>query len=71
MANNDSKSQVAARDEEAIVEPETRRFSIATWNMDHWKRNVNQRRQAWSFLHSGQFSDVALLQECVRPPAGN
>ena len=25
-----------------------RRISIGTWNMDHWKRTVQQRRDAWT-----------------------
>jgi len=43
-----------------------RRFSVVTWNMDHWKRAAQTRRDAWSYL-SGLGCDVALLQECVPP----
>ena len=35
--------------------------------MDHWKRTVQERRAAWSYLASGLRSDIALLQECVAP----
>ena len=45
-----------------------KKFRIATWNMDHWKRSVQQRQDAWEFLRTGDIADVALLQECV-PPA--
>ena len=48
--------------------PETRHLRIATWNMDHWKRSVGQRQDAWEYMRSGDFADVVLLQECV-PPA--
>ena len=53
----------------AAVEPQpaaTRSFSAVTWNMDHWKRTAQQRRDAWSYL-LGLGCDVALLQECVAP----
>lgn len=46
---------------------DSRPFSVATWNMDHWKRTVDQRQEAWAFLQSGLGADVALLQECVPP----
>jgi endonuclease/exonuclease/phosphatase family metal-dependent hydrolase len=45
----------------------SRRISIGTWNMDHWKRTPQQRRDAWSFLQSGSGADVMLLQESVVP----
>jgi hypothetical protein len=35
--------------------------------MDHWKRTVQTRRDAWSYLASGLGADIALLQECVAP----
>jgi hypothetical protein len=41
-------------------------LSVVTWNMDHWKRTAQTRRDAWSYL-SGLGCDVALLQECVPP----
>jgi hypothetical protein len=43
----------------------TKRLRVATWNMDHWKRTVQQRQDAWSYLESA--TDVALLQECSVP----
>ena len=47
--------------------PPVRDLSIATWNMDHWKRTVQARRDAWSYIASDLHTDVALLQECVAP----
>ena len=52
-----------------ISEHKTRRLRIATWNMDHWKRNVGQRQDAWEYMCAGKLAQVVLLQECV-PPAG-
>lgn len=54
----------------AIVEPAThaRRISIGTWNMDHWKRKVDQRAAGWVYLMSKSGTDVMLLQESVIPP---
>lgn len=49
-------------------EVESRPFRIATWNMDHWKRSVSERQDAWAYLRSGRLADVALLQESM-PPA--
>jgi hypothetical protein len=43
-------------------------FRVATWNMDHWKRTPQQRKNAWASLHASGF-DAALLQETV-PPEG-
>ena len=43
-----------------------RPLSLVTWNIDHWKRTAQTRRDAWSYL-SGLGCDVALLQECVPP----
>src|SRR5687767_3838910 len=39
---------------------------VLTWNMDHWKRRLDQREGAWRFLDE-QRSTVALLQE-ANPP---
>ena len=33
--------------------------------MDHWKRSVQQRRDAWEYLRTRAQADVMLLQECV------
>lgn len=41
--------------------------TVATWNMDHWKRTLAARRRAWSLLEELGVS-AALLQETV-PPA--
>ena len=46
---------------------ESRPFRIATWNMDHWKRSVSQRQDAWAYLRSGGLADIALLQESLPP----
>jgi endonuclease/exonuclease/phosphatase family metal-dependent hydrolase len=42
------------------------KVTIATWNMDHWKRTPVQRRGAWARLNDVG-ADVALLQETVPP----
>jgi endonuclease/exonuclease/phosphatase family metal-dependent hydrolase len=55
------------RPQPEIDPPPVRDLSVATWNMDHWKRTVQARRDAWSYLASGLHPDVALLQECVAP----
>ena len=47
--------------------PQWRHISVGTWNMDHWKRTAQQRRDAWSFLQSGAGADVMLLQESIVP----
>ncbi len=39
------------------------RISIATWNMDYWKRNKNQREAAWNYLTQTLALDIALVQE--------
>lgn len=51
-----------------IAEKNTMKISIATWNMDSWKRNQEQRKAAWRYLTETISPDIALLQECV-PPA--
>src|SRR3989442_17306 len=62
-------------DRSALAEPSAeaptvhRRVNIGTWNMDHWKRTAQQRRDAWAFLQSGAGADVMLLQESVLPPS--
>lgn len=43
------------------------KFSIATWNMDYWKRNILQRQAAWEYLTNTISFDIALLQEFVPP----
>ncbi len=40
-------------------------FKIATWNMNHWLRGVDERRAARMFLEAQVRPDVALLQETV------
>lgn len=47
------------------------RFSIGTWNMDHWKRTRLQREKAWEYLLTQSDTDVMLLQESVAPSALN
>lgn len=41
--------------------------SIGTWNMDHWKRSVQQRKDAWEYLESRADADIMLLQESGVP----
>ena len=41
------------------------RVSIATWNMDNWKRNNKQRSNAWIYLTETVCPDIALVQEFV------
>jgi len=67
MANNDLKIGKVATVSGEDAEAETRRLRIATWNMDHWKRNVQQRQDGWTKLRDREIADVALLQECVPP----
>jgi endonuclease/exonuclease/phosphatase family metal-dependent hydrolase len=43
------------------------KLTIATWNMDHWKRTPAQRRAAWQRLQNSDY-DIVLLQETT-PPA--
>lgn len=43
-------------------------ISVATWNMDYWKRNKEQRQAAWAYLTVEIRPDIALLQECMPPP---
>jgi hypothetical protein len=43
------------------------KLTIATWNMDYWKRTPAQRRAAWQRLQNSDY-DIALLQETA-PPA--
>lgn len=43
-------------------------ISVVTWNMDYWKRNKEQRQDAWDYLTDEIRPDIALLQECVPPP---
>ena len=38
-------------------------FSIATWNMDNWKRTKEQRQTAWDYFTKQIQPDIALLQE--------
>ena len=45
-----------------------RRLSIGTWNMDHWKRTLQQREDAWRYFQSPNQVDIMLLQESVPPP---
>lgn len=52
---------------EAADAPTDRSVSIGTWNMDHWRRTAQQRRDGWEFLRSGTGADVMLLQESVVP----
>lgn len=49
------------------VPPQGRKVSIGTWNMDHWKRTVQQRRDAWTYLGSKAGADIMLLQESGVP----
>ncbi len=44
-------------------------ISIATWNMDNWKRTVEQHHKGWRYLLENVAADIMLLQECVPPEA--
>ena len=48
--------------------PDSTFVRVATWNMDYWKRTVEQRERGWALL-AEQNVHVALLQESV-PPRG-
>ena len=58
---------MTAADREIGPEPIERRLSIGTWNMDHWKRTPQQRKDAWEYLQTESKADVMLLQESVAP----
>ena len=47
--------------------PAGRILSVGTWNMDHWKRTLQQRNDALRYLQSENKADVMLLQESVAP----
>ena len=47
--------------------PAERCLSIGTWNMDHWKRTLQQRKDARCYLQKDGGPDVMLLQESVSP----
>ena len=47
------------------------RFSVATWNMDHWKgvlRDRGHTEKAWAYVRA-LGADIVLLQEAVPPPS--
>jgi endonuclease/exonuclease/phosphatase family metal-dependent hydrolase len=48
-----------------VTDEATRAFSVATWNMDHWRRTPADRARAWSRLQDDIRPTVALLQECA------
>ena len=54
--------------EEARVVPSTIPLQIATWNMNHWQRTIDQQAKGWDHLEHTLGVDVALLQETVPPP---
>ena len=56
-----------ATDQEVGPTPAERSVSIGTWNMDHWKRTSQQRKDAWRYLQTERKADVMLLQESVAP----
>ena len=58
---------MSAADRENRPTPVERSFSIGTWNMDHWKRTLQQRQDAWGYLQTESNADVMLLQESVAP----
>ena len=39
---------------------------VISWNMSHWQKSANQRKEAWDYLRSLE-ADFALLQETVPP----
>ena len=40
-------------------------IKIATWNMDYWKRETENRTGAWRYLDEVIAPDIALVQEAV------
>ena len=58
---------MTAANRETDPMPIERSISVGTWNMDHWKRTSEQRKDAWSYLKSKSKADVMLLQESVAP----
>lgn len=40
-------------------------MKIVTWNMDFWKRDLNQRKLGWEYLWGKIDPDIAILQEIV------
>lgn len=40
---------------------------VAVWNMSHWSRTEEHRREAWRVLRDELHADVALLQETCPP----
>ncbi len=47
------------------------KFTIGTWNMDHWKRTREQREKGWEYMRTESKADVMLLQESVAAPGLN
>jgi exonuclease III len=43
------------------------KISVATWNMDHWKRTGEQHEKAWTYLTDTVSADIMLLQEFAPP----
>jgi exonuclease III len=39
------------------------KISVVTWNMDHWKRTIEQHEKAWTYLTEIVSADIMLLQE--------
>ena len=58
---------MTAADRENAPPPTERCLSIGTWNMDHWKRTLQQREDAWNYLKTKSNADVMLLSESVAP----
>ncbi len=54
-------------DSNSEVPQQGTKVSIGTWNMDHWKRTVQQRMDAWEYLGSKAGADIMLLQESGVP----
>lgn len=47
--------------------PGPQALRIASWNLNHWQRTIDQREAAWTYLQDEAGLDVALLQETVPP----
>ena len=60
-------SSMADSTSNSEVPHQGKKVSIGTWNMDHWKRTAQQRRDAWTYLGSKAGADIMLLQESVAP----
>jgi hypothetical protein len=55
------------RNDDGQTTEQTVPLRIATWNVNHWQRTLEQRANAWGSVLGG-LGDVALLHETVPRP---